>query len=121
MEYLNMDTKFIKRGSDGSVDIGASKEAYGTALTEWCAQNEVPADKIAGAVNAALDRHPGRIPMPALLSLSVQELGATPETFKVLSDRVHAYVTGQTKAGLLFVTKGKGGGVSREAPAPKAS
>lgn len=117
-----MDTKFIKRGSDGSVDLDASKEAYGTALAEWCAQNEVAADKIAGAVNTVLDRHPSqRIPMPALLSEASQLLGATPQTFKVLSDRVHAYVKGQTAAGQLFVTKGKGGGVSREAPAPKAS
>jgi hypothetical protein len=115
-----MDTKFLKRGSDGSVDIAASASAYATALTEWCAQNEIPSEKIANAVNTVLGRHTGRIPMPALLSLSVQELGATPETFKVLSDRVHAYVTGQTKAGKLFVTKGKGGGVSREAPAKAA-
>lgn len=115
-----MDTKFIKRGSDGSVDVDASKEAYGTALTEWCAQNEIAADRISNAVNEVLDRHAGRIPMPALLSLSVQELNATPATFKVLSDRVHAYVKGQTEAGKLFVVKGKGGGVSREAPKPKA-
>lgn len=116
-----MDTSFIKRGTDGSVDIAASANAYAAALTEWCAENEIPSEQVEEAVNTVLDRHPGRIPMPALLSLSVQEMGATPETFKVLSDRVHAYVTGQSKAGLLFVTKGKGGGVSREAPAKKSA
>jgi hypothetical protein len=114
--------KFTKRGTDGSVDIAASANAYAKALTEWAAENEIPADQIESAVNAVLDAHPGqRIPMPALLSLAAQELGATPETFKVLSDRVHAYVTGQKDANLLFVTKGKGGGVSREAPAKKSA
>lgn len=114
--------KFTKRGSDGSVDIAASANAYAVALNEWCAENEVPAEQIVEAVNAVLDRHVGKnIPMPALLSLASQEMGATAETFKVLSDRIHAYVTGQTKAGLLFVTKGKGGGVSRTAPQKKSA
>lgn len=114
--------KFTKRGTDGSVDVAASANAYAAALTEWCAANEMDAEEIAGAVNAVLDRHPGRrIAMPALLSLAAQELGATPETFKVLSDRIHAYVTGQASAKLLFVTKGKGGGVGREAPAKKSA
>lgn len=114
--------KFTKRGTDGSVDVQASAQAYAKALTEWCAENEIPADQIAGAVNAVLDRHPGQnIPMPALLSEASQILGATPQTFKVLSDRVHAFVTGQSKAEQLFVTKGKGGGVSRERPAKKSA
>lgn len=113
--------KFTQRGADGSVDIAASANAYAAALTKWAAENEIPSEEISEAVNAVLDRHTGRIPMPALLSLSAQELNATPETFKVLSDRVHAYVTGQTKAGKLFVVKGKGGGVSRLAPAKKSA
>ncbi len=114
--------KFTQRGTDGAVDIAASANAYAKALTEWVAQNEIPADQIQGAVDTVLGRHAGKnIPMPALLSLACQELGADAESFKVLSDRVHAYVTGQTKAGLLFVTKGKGGGVSRTAPQKKSA
>lgn|SRR5574337_427848 len=113
--------KFTQRGADGSVDIAASANAYAKALTEWVAENEIPADEIAAAVNAVLDRHTKNIPTPALLSLAAQELGADAENFKVLSDRVHAYVQGQTKAGLLFVIKGKGGGVSRTAPAKKSA
>lgn len=114
--------QFTKRGSDGSVDIAASANAYAKALTEWCAENEVPAEQIVDAVNTVLDQYVGKnIPMPALLSLASHEMGATAETFTVLSERIHAYVTGQTKAGLLFVTKGKGGGVSREAPIKKSA
>lgn len=113
--------KFTQRGTDGAVDVAASANAYAKALTEWVAQNEIPADQIAGAVNAVLGRHSKNIPMPALLSLASQELGADADTFKVISERVHAYVTGQTEAGLLFVTKGKGGGVSRTAPQKKSA
>lgn len=113
--------KFTKRGTDGSVDVEASKAAYGQALAAWCVENEIPSEEIAAAVNTVLDRHPGRIPMPALLSFAVQEMGSDPSTFKVLSDRIHAYVTGQASAKLLFVTKGVGGGVSREAPAKKSA
>lgn len=114
--------KFTQRGTDGSVDIAASAGAYAKALTEWCAKNEIPADQIVSAVNTVLDQNAGKnVPMPALLSAACQELGASAETFRVLSDRVHAYVSGQEKAGLLFVTRGKGGGVSRTAPAKKSA
>lgn len=114
--------KFTKRGTDGSVDVAESAKAYAAALTEWCAENEIPAEEIEAAANAVLDAHAGkRIPMPAFLSLAAQELGATPETFAVLSNRVHAYVTGQAKAEKLFVVKGKGGGVTRERPVKKSA
>lgn len=114
--------KFTVRGTDGAVDIEASAEAYAKGLTEWCAKNEIPAEQIEEAANTVLDAHAGkRIPMPAFLSLAVQELGATPETFAVLSERVHAYVTGQAKAEKLFVVKGKGGGVTRERPVKKGA
>lgn len=114
--------KFTKRGVDGSVDVEASKAEYGQALVAWCASNEIPADRIAAAANTVLDAHPGtNIPMPAFLSEACQALDSTPATFTVLSKRVHAFVTGQKDAGLLFVTKGKGGGVSRLAPAKKVS
>lgn len=114
--------QFTKRGTDGSVDVAASANAYAAALTKWCAENEIPADQIAGAVNTVLDRHPGQnIPMDCLRSEASQLLGSTPQTFKALSDRVHAYVRGQADAKLLFVTKGKGGGVSRTAPQKKSA
>ena len=108
--------KFTKRGSDGSVDVSASAKAYAEALTKWCAENEVASDTIENAVETVFDRFPGaRLPMPALLSLSVQELGATPEQHKTLTDRVHAYVIGQCakNTGRIDIGKGKGGGVSR--------
>ncbi len=112
--------KFVVRDVSGSVDVTASANAYAKALTDWVNENEIASDEIAGAVNSVLDAHAtSRVPMPALLSLSATALGATPATFKVLSDRVHAYVKGQVTAGNLFVVKGLGGGVGREAPPAK--
>lgn len=113
--------KFTKRGSDGAVDVAASANAYAKALTEWCAENEIPSEEIADAVNAVLARSQRPVPMPALLSLASQEMNASAETYMTLSDRIHTYIQGQSKAGLLFVIKGKGGGVSRTAPVKKSA
>ena len=114
--------KYTKLGADGSVDVAASANEYARVLTAWKAENEIPAEEIATAVNTVLARHAGKnVPMPALLSLASQELGAELDNFSVITDRIHNYVTGQTKAGLLFVTKGKGGGVSATAPVKKSA
>jgi hypothetical protein len=109
--------KHIVRGFDGSVDVDASAAKYAEALTNWVAQNEIPAETIAAAVNAVLDRQTGRVPVPYLVSLAANELGADATTFKALSDRSHSYITGQIKAGNLFLARGGaagGGGVSRQ-------
>lgn len=108
--------KFTKRGTDGSVDVAASASAYAKALTEWVAQNEIPSDTIETAVEAVFDRFNGqRLPMPALIGLALQELQATPDQHKTLTNRVHAYVTGQCakNTGRLDISKGVGGGVLR--------
>lgn len=108
--------KYTVFGSDGAADVTASVDAYAKALAAWKQANEIPTDRIESAVEAVFDRFPGqRLPMPALLNLSVNELGGTPEQHKTLSTRVHAYVTGQCakNTGRIDIGKGKGGGVSR--------
>ncbi len=106
--------KFTKRDASGSVDVVASATAYAEALQKWVADNEVASDTIEGAVEAVFDRFDGkRLPVPALVAMSVSELGATPEQHKALTTRVQAYVKGQKEAGRLDVGKGKGGGVTR--------
>jgi len=107
--------KFTQRGTDGSVDVAASANAYAKALTEWTAQNETDSDTIETAVEAVFDRFDGRIAMPALLGLTLQELSATPAQHKALTVRVCAYLKGQAagNTGRLDVMKGVGGGVLR--------
>jgi len=114
--------KFTVRDETGAVDVTASALAYGEALAAWVADNEVSSETIETAINAVFDRYPGvRIPMPALLSAAVTELSATPDQHAALTKRCHEYVRGQNVAGKLFITKGKGGGVSREAPVKKSA
>lgn len=108
--------KYTKRGIDGSVDVAASASAYAKALTEWVAQNEIPSETIENAVEAAFDRFDGqRQPMPALIAFALQELKAEPSQHKTLTNRVHAYITGQSakNTGRLDISKGVGGGVAR--------
>jgi len=108
--------KYTKRGTDGSVDVAASASAYAKALTEWATQNEIPSETIENAVEAAFDRFDGqRQPMPALIGFALQELNADPSQHKTLTNRVHAYVTGQSakNTGRLDIVKGVGGGVAR--------
>jgi hypothetical protein len=108
--------KFTKRGADGSVDVAASAETYAKALTEWARQNEIPSEKIETAVEAVFNRFDGqRLPMPALVGLALQELGAEPSQHKALTKRVHDYVRGQSagNTGRLNIGKGVGGGVLR--------
>lgn len=107
--------KYTKRGTDGSVDVMASKEAYAAALTEWAAKNETSTETIETAVEAVFDRFDGRIAMPALIGFALQEMKATPDQHKLLSTRIRAYVQGQSakNTGRLDVQKGVGGGVAR--------
>ena len=114
--------KFSILGSDGSIDVAASANAYAKALSDWKAANEIASDRIETAIDAVFARFPGqRVPVPQLVSFSVSELGATPDQHKNLTARVHAYISGQTKAGKIFVVKGSNGGASRFAPLKKAA
>jgi hypothetical protein len=109
------------RSSDGSVDVSASVAKYTEALASWVSENEYDVEAVAAAVNTVLDANAGkRIAKETLVDFASRELGATVDTFRALTTRARHYVDGQIEAGLLFSVKGPGGGVSREAPAPKA-
>jgi len=109
----------IRTGS--TVDIDASVAAYTEALTQWAADNDIPSDQIATAVNTVLDNADGeRVPMPALLNFAATELGSNYRNHSTLTDRIHDFVSAEVKAGRLFTVKGSGGGVSRTAPVKKS-
>lgn len=107
--------KHVVRTADGSVDVTASMEAYGTALREWSARNEVPSETIEMAVEAVFDKHPQGLSVPALVHFAVSELSSDASQFKALQVRVHGYVTGQSaqNTGRLHIAKGKNGGAKR--------
>lgn len=116
--------KFTVRDLSGAVDVVASATKYAEALQDWVSQNEADPQRLTDVVNAVFDRFPGQtLPMPALVSLSVADLGATPSEHAATAKRVHAHIQGMaSEGGSLTITKGKGGGVSRKAveSAPEA-
>jgi hypothetical protein len=117
---MQMD-KFTKRDDSGNVDIAVSVQAYEDALTAWVNDKDTISDSVSTAVEAVLDMYPGkRIPMPALLSAAVMKLDAAPDQHAALSKQCHTYVTQQAAAGNIFIVKGAGGGVGRDAPVKKA-
>jgi hypothetical protein len=106
--------KFTVRNSDGSVNVSQSTAAYTKALTDWVASNQTPVADLERAVDSVFDAHSSRIPMPALISLAVQNLSSDPTQFQALSGRVRTYVKSQCgEGGRLQVVKGTHGGVER--------
>ena len=114
----------------GKVNQDKSEAAFRGALLKYIAERETEGTLIEEAVSALFDQYKGAaINMPAVASMTAQRLGAQPENFKVLSDRVAEYVransqeTGSEKEGnlvqhpesMFIIAKGKGGGVSRRA------
>jgi len=112
--------KFTVRDTSGAVDVVASASKYAEALQAWVNENETDPELLSDVVNAVFDRYPGQtLPMPALVSLSVADLGATPAEHGAVTKRIHAHIQGMAgEGGSLTITKGKGGGVSRKAAAP---
>jgi predicted Zn-dependent protease with MMP-like domain len=113
---------------DGAINQEKSEQAFRTALVKHIAEHEVEQTLIAEKVSELFDQYKGTgINMPAVASMTAQKLNAIPENFKVISDRVLAYVRensqGETLAdetverpnSLFVVAKGKNGGCFRRA------
>jgi hypothetical protein len=102
--------------ASGNVDEAASQAAFTSALTAHVAERETQNDLIADGVKSLFDQYLGKsISMPTVASMVTQKLGAPPESFKTISDRVLNYVRANSQGdnSLLVVTKGKGGGCAR--------
>lgn len=123
---LSITTTLVINGDQ--IDQAASTAAFHTNLVKLVAERETQTEQIRDAVEALFDQYRGTsINMPAIASMTCQHLNAQPETFKVLSERVLAYVreNAQGKAlpdgtyerpdSLFVIEKGKGGGCYRRA------
>lgn len=106
---------FTVRNSAGAVDVVASVSAYTQALQTWVSENEADVQQLTDTVNEVFDKYPSQVlPMPALVSMVVTELGATPSEHKTVTARVYAHVRCMAaEGGTLQITRGKGGGVTR--------
>jgi hypothetical protein len=106
--------KYTQLNDRGEIDINASVATYKSAVEAWKVANEIPSEKIEMAVNKVLDQQKGEnIVLPTLATLSAFELGTTASNLQSVSDKVHAFVSAQVKAGKLSSTRRKGGGISR--------
>lgn len=105
----------VVRSFDGSVDMTASLMSAKTAIEKFVADKESEDTAINVAVHEVFDQFKGAsINMPALVSLTIQKLGGSPENFKVLGDKVSAFIRGNSgDFGVFTITKGRGGGVRR--------
>ena len=112
--------KHTQFNDDGSVNVVASNRAHSNALAAWVAEHDIPVERISNAVNSVLDAAVGRVLTPTLCNMAATNLGATSANHRAIAERVHTFVKHQINSGVLFVSKGPNGGVSREPPTPKA-
>lgn len=128
----NLSVKLV-RGSDGSIDEQASRDAFASVLAKHIAEREVETATIAAAVNAVFDAHFNvSINMPALCTFALTKLNAQPQNHKVLHERITQYVRDNSQGkdlsskdaadsvwerpdSLFVINKGYGGGVYRRA------
>lgn len=111
MAKINM-ADMVVRDDTGCVDIEGTVATFRGELYAWLQEVECTTALIAEAVGKVFDTHKGAcINMPALTSMSLHILGATPANYADLSEKVGAYV--RTSKTLFAVSKGKGGGVRR--------
>ena len=111
MAKLNL-SEMVVRDETGCVDVEGTIATFRNDLYTWLQEVEYETALIAGAVKEVFDNHKGvRINMPALVSMTLNILGATPSNYADLSEKVGAYV--RTAKEVFLVSKGKGGGVCR--------
>ena len=117
-----MDKKYVVMDSSGNIDVTASTAKYSTALSTWIDETQIDPDMISEAVNSVLAKYPNeRVKMPTLLSEVTLKVSSNPDNYSRDLKRVHSFITGQSKAGKLFVMKGAHGGVTNVAPIKKTA
>lgn len=80
-------------GSDGKVDDARSEASFQAALAQYKAQRETEETEIAAAVNACFDAYPGAGQnLQALINGALNKLNVQPANYKVMSDKVSAYI-----------------------------
>jgi len=114
MASVNFD---VVRFADGSVDLDSTMEQIRLSVAGIIEQMESESEGIGKAVNGIFDKYRGQtIAMPALQALVLQQMNASPETFKSLSEKVGEYLRNNSGEFALFtIARGRSGGVSRNA------
>lgn len=106
-----IEVQFV-RGSDGSIDVDASLNAWRTDLEVYASKESADLATIADAVTRVWNDNPGlkSMNLDAIASFSMRHLPAVaPSAYNDVSERIKEYVRSATD--LFALTKGKGGGV----------
>lgn len=127
---------FVVRGEDDKIDFKATCDKFAERLMEYEAAVEREEGAIAAAVHAVFDKltvKGASLTIPVLINFALNNLGATPENYPILRDRIANWIRSnsdrpkQVEKGTGFVVaeaepprtrefhigKGKNGGVRR--------
>jgi len=79
--------------TDGSIDEERSVQAFKDNMEVFKAERLLEEESIGNAVHAVFDRYAGAsLNMPALISFTLQGLGAQPANYMTLEKKIHAYI-----------------------------
>lgn len=106
----------LTRNENGTINIDATLDAAYTHLAALIEKEAEVGRDVSASVHAVFDEHLGKtIPMPALASLALSNMGTSPENFVEMDKAVRAYVRNAPE---FEVNKGKNGGVVRVCDKP---
>jgi hypothetical protein len=122
---------YVIRDSEGSIDDDLTLAKFASELVKFKAERETEEATIASAVCDVFDEFRGtRLNMPAVISFTLHRMNARPENYKVLSERIGAYIRSNAQGdksedgsverpdSLFTVEKGKDGGCRRRCDTP---
>lgn len=112
-EYLVLD--------GGNLDLAATLEKFEKDVVDFHEFETKATEQIHVEVNALFDAHAGQtLPMPFIASAVLSSLKVTPNQWGAYSEKITEYLHAATEQGILKITKGPKGGVSRALVAPTA-
>lgn len=107
-------SSFIVR-ENGSINQTATVAAFESQLAAYAVELETESDTLRAAVNATLDQAGERVPMPALVALSVAKLNPQRENYSALETKVKSFIRENSNGagtGEYRIGKGPKGGCS---------
>jgi hypothetical protein len=127
---ITIEIELVQR-AEGGTDFDATMEQAGIDVRSYMAAREQDEEVIKSALDNVFDSKPGvKMNMPYVINQALAHMGISeqPTNYKVLYDRVHAFIVANAQGKTdketktverpesYFVTgKGKGGGVARRA------
>lgn len=109
-------SSYVVLFSDNSIDHEATLEKFASDLLRFEELKDKENAVIAGAIHSLFDQFQGaRLNMPYVTGEVLRKLNAQPDNYKVLSDKVQAYIreNSQGDKAVFTINRGKGGGIAR--------